>query len=394
MRLLLILSLFILYAHSCYDLEHTFYINEIFALCGFIAYIRYQYYKQLKFDMRNPISVLNWFLVVLFLRIVLSLILNEEFNFYIFLRTISVFYSVFIFFLGIYVANNIKISRYVYYPYSIIAAMAGGLWALGLSVILYQGKINRLYMILSVTLGLFIYSRIVNNENTVLCIVLTWLLFFMVEKKYGFLQYIRNYSSRILLFTVFFAIFFIYFIYGDMFKTFTTYGIESIGTDIDKNMYWRLMYWYYLIEQTINHYALLGIGFGNALFSLNNPILEGWLHNELTKPNQYIEYVLGPHNSLIFLFARTGFLGLISFLLVLSSFFKYFLKYIFINPKFIYVFIAINVAMIFNVVLGSPMGSIMYWMSVGLSYGYITIEKNGYRNHSTNCRLVKRPNFL
>jgi O-antigen ligase len=351
-------------------LEHDFYINEIFALCGFIVYIYHQYYKQLKFNINNPISVLNWFLIILFLRIVLSLILNPEFDLYTFARTISVFYSVFIFFLGIHIANNITISRYAYYPYLIATALMGWFQGLYVSIILYQGKVNKLFKISLLLAGVFLFAR--TERLTTLYILLLWAVWFLFERKQNLLSVLQKRMVRIVCASVLLSILFIYFSYRDTFIQFSNYGYDTFGSDVDDNSYWRLMYWYYLIEQTINQHVLLGIGFGTKIFNFNDPVIQGWLYNS---ENAYMEYVLGPHNSLIFLFTRTGLLGLISFLLVLSSFAKYFLKHININRKCMYVYIAINIVMLFNVTLESPFFSICYWAALGLAYGYLNKEK-------------------
>ena len=361
-------------------MEHGFYINEIFALCGFIVYIYRKYYKQLRFDIKNPISVLNWFLIILFLRIVLSLILNPVFDLYIFLRTISVFYSVFIFFLGIHIANNIKINCYTYYPYLIAAAVAGWFHGLYISVILYQGKVNRLFIISLLLAGVAILIRVEGNSSTTMCILAFWIVWFLLEKKQNLLFILRKRMVMILFISVLSSILFIYFSYKDTFIQFSNHGYDVFGNDIDRNSYWRLMYWYFLIEQTVIKYFLLGIGFGVKMFSHNESVIQGWLVNNTD--NDYMEYVLGPHNSLIFLFTRTGLLGLITFLLVLSSFAKYFLKYININRKYMYVYIAINMVMLFNVTLESPFFSIYYWTALGLAYGYLNKEKSVLKNVS------------
>jgi hypothetical protein len=371
MKLILSLLLFVFCIHSFYDLEHDFYINEIFALCGFIVYIYHQYYKQLKFNINNPISVLNWFLIILFLRILLSLILVSEFDLYIFARTISVFYSVFIFFLGIHIANNITISRYAYYPYLIATALIGWFQGLYVSIILYQGKINKLFKISLLLAGVSLLAR--TERLTTLYILLLWAVWFFFERKQNLLSVLQKRMVRIVCASVLLSILFIYFSYRDTFIQFSNNGYDMFGTDVDNNSYWRLMYWYYLIEQTINQYVLLGIGFGTKLYNYNNPMLQGWL--DVNLDNDYMEYILGPHNSLIFLFTRTGLLGLVSFLLVLSSFAKYFFKHININRKYMYVYIAINIIMLFNVVLESPFFSIHYWTTLGLAFGYLNKEK-------------------
>jgi O-antigen ligase len=382
MKLLSILLLLILCAHSFYNLEHGFYINEIFALYGFIVYISRKYYKQLKFDINNPISVLNWFLIILFLRIVLSLILNTVFDLYIFLRTISVFYSVFIFFLGIHIANNIKINRYIYYPYLIATALVGWFHGLYISVILYQGKVNRLFIISLLLAGGGMLIR--EDKLTTFCILLLWIIWFLFEKKQNLLSILRKRMGIILFISVLSSILFIYFAYKDTFIQFSNHGYDVFENDIDRNSYWRLMYWYYLIEQTINQYVFWGMGFGGKIFSHNESAIQGWLVNNFD--NDYMEYVLGPHNSLIFLFTRTGLLGLVAFLLVLSAFAKYFIKHININRKYMYIYIAINMVMLFNVTLESPFFSIYYWTALGLAYGYLNKEKFilKYKNKKIN----------
>jgi len=376
LRFLLILLLVVFGIHLWFDLEHSIYINEIFSLLGFFVYCQQKYYKQIRFNIQNPISVLNWFLIILFLRIVLSLILNNEFNGYVFLRTISIFYSIFIFFLGLYVADKLIINKYLYYPYLILSSLIGRFYAFSFSIILYQGKVNKTFKIFLILATAVLFFR-VEDSSTTLVMLLCWVFYFTIEKRKKLLLFIQKKTFSILFIIVLIIISFIYLFYGDTFMNFAYYGYGVFGDEIDGNLYWRLMYWYYTIEHTIQENILIGVGFGTKLFSLKNPLLQGWLHaGEFTKPNAYIEYVLGPHNSLIFLFARTGIIGLTSFILLLSSFLKYFLKNRYVNQRYMYVFIAINIAMVFNVILESPTLSIFYWFNLGLCFGYLNQSIN------------------
>jgi hypothetical protein len=368
-RILSTIFLIILSIHSFYDLEHQFYVNEIFALCGFFIYFRYKYYLQIKFDINNPVSALNWFLIVLLFRISLSLIVNPDFNSYVFLRTISIFYSVFIFFLGIFVVNKIKNIKIFCYPYLIATAVIGSFHGLYITLILYQKKVTKIFKIVIILSGLGMVIRAGGNSLTTICILSAWILYFFYEANQKKLLNIK-YIGYILFSSVGFALIFIYIYYKNTFSDFTYYGYSVFGDNIDTNIYWRLMYWYYSIEQTIEHHFLLGIGFGTKIYDLSDPMVSGWLpHGKDVNP--YIEYVHGPHNSLIFIFVRTGIIGLIVFLSVLTSFLNYFFKYQKINIKYICVFIAVNIVMFFNVTLESPRFSIYYWMCMGLSYGYL-----------------------
>jgi hypothetical protein len=144
---------------------------------------------------------------------------------------------------------------------------------------------------------------------------------------------------------------------------------------IDGNTTWRLVIWEQIVVEKFPS-NLFGIGFGT-------PMLKYYPIEDYKKLSA-LPYVMGGHNSFVYLFGR---LGIIFLLLIIPVFITVFGEY-FYNKQFYYAnnqvlifwsFFIITVMALFNPILESPMFASAYWMLLGFTarciYNRKLIEK-------------------
>ena len=130
---------------------------------------------------------------------------------------------------------------------------------------------------------------------------------------------------------------------------------------LDPNNTWRLVLWkQFLID--LFPANILGIGFGT-------PAIHYFPVADMNNVNS-LPYVLGAHNSFIYLFSRLGIIYLLLMVLIYSKIFKeYFYQkqyYKSNNEVFIfYSFFAISIISLFNPTLESPIFAGGYWLVLG-----------------------------
>jgi hypothetical protein len=131
---------------------------------------------------------------------------------------------------------------------------------------------------------------------------------------------------------------------------------------IDPNSTWRLILWKQSIVDRFPE-NIPGIGFGTPMYKYY-PI-------EDPAKLQHLPYVMGAHNSFVYVFARLG-IGFVAGILfiyhqVLKSFFR--IKKHSINNRellFFYSFFAASFIAFFNPALESPIYAVGYWIILGL----------------------------
>jgi hypothetical protein len=130
---------------------------------------------------------------------------------------------------------------------------------------------------------------------------------------------------------------------------------------IDGNTTWRLVIWKQIIT---DHFPanIFGLGFGTPMLKYF-PIEDS---RKLAK----LPYVMGGHNSFIYLFGRLGIVFILLMLIIYISVFKeYFYKksyYYTTDQIFIFwSFFVITVMALFNPILESPLFASTYWMLLG-----------------------------
>jgi hypothetical protein len=132
--------------------------------------------------------------------------------------------------------------------------------------------------------------------------------------------------------------------------------------DLDPNNTWRLVLWKQIL---VDHFPqnIFGIGFGT-------PAVAYYPVADFSKLDT-LPYVLGAHNSFIYLFGRLGIVYLLLIVPVHVIIFKeyFFHKFYYRNNNGIllfYSFFAISMITLFNPTLESPIFAAGYWLVLGL----------------------------
>lgn len=130
---------------------------------------------------------------------------------------------------------------------------------------------------------------------------------------------------------------------------------------LDPNSTWRLVIWKQLIIDLFPN-NIIGIGMGT-------PALKYHPVEDYSKLDT-LPYVLGGHNSFVYLFARLGILYIIFTILIYNIIIKEYFRYkeYYIKQKhhlIFYSFIAITFIALFNPTLESPIYASSYWFLLG-----------------------------
>lgn len=145
--------------------------------------------------------------------------------------------------------------------------------------------------------------------------------------------------------------------------------------NIDGNSTWRLVMWNQLLVDDFPA-NIFGMGFGT-------PVLKYYPVEDYDKLAT-LPYVMGGHNSYIYLFARLGIvyvlLMLFIYVAILKEYFYYKAWYFANNHVLIFwSFFTISMIAMFNPVLESPIYSSAYWMLLGFTAAAIYNRKRHYQ---------------
>jgi len=148
---------------------------------------------------------------------------------------------------------------------------------------------------------------------------------------------------------------------------------------IDGNTTWRLVIWEQILVEKFPA-NIIGVGFGTPMLKYY-PIED---YNKLST----LPYVMGGHNSFIYLFGRLGLLYLLCiipvYITVFREYFYYKQFYYSKNQVLIFwSFFSITVMAFFNPILESPVFASGYWMLLGLLARCIYNRKLSEKNLST-----------
>jgi hypothetical protein len=132
---------------------------------------------------------------------------------------------------------------------------------------------------------------------------------------------------------------------------------------LDPNSTWRLILWKQVL---VDHFPanLFGIGFGTPMFK--------YFPIEDFSKIQSLPYVLGAHNSYVYLFGR---LGLPYFLLIVAIYIRVFKEYFYYKAYYyenkqiliFWSFFAATIIALFNPALESPVYAGAYWLLLGFT---------------------------
>ena len=372
LKLLSITIIFILfYIHSFFNIERYIFINELFSILGFALYFKKGIWKT-KYSNNKLIFLFNLIILYLLVNLLFSILFSTA-GYYEFFRTTVIIYSAFSMFVGFYlfpkILDFLKKIKYL----SVLFSISTDRFSLIIPFLSFEKSNNKTSFFIFSLLLLLQYFLYGSSTQLLTLICLICLFFFSTKLE----VLLRSRSVKIVVF--FFALIapiLYFYLFENIYSKFIFVGYDLFGLDPDNNAYWRLMYWFKLISQLLNESPLFGIGFGSKLFENNAPELWWLVVTEKSRESDIIPFVLGPHNSIIFILARTGFVGYMLFLVFLYSLFSKLLSVFNKRQDFSFLasFILVNITMLFNVVLESPIWAVNYWVVIGLCCYYVRQE--------------------
>ena len=373
----IIFIIILLYIVSPWFFEKKLLFNELISLIG----ISILFYKKFKIEKS---LITKWFLCILLLGILHSLtsVFRAD-KIYYYLRNSVILYSMFSFFIGYYLYNygitflskfrsllNIYIITFLFYPISTFFFERFSMSNFFPSI----AKIFNRKLILPILILLnIVYS--INYESATTMLLSGIYFFIWICPSYKFFKNI----FLIAFFTaaVFFAIAIPFItINPSHYSYYNTIAIYEVINShpilaLDPNSTWRLVIWKQLIVDLFPN-NIIGIGFGT-------PALKYFPIEDIKKLDT-LPYVLGGHNSFIYLFARLGILFIVFITLIYNNIFKEYFnykKYYFHNYSILifYSFLAVTFIALFNPVLESPIYSSSYWLILGFLAKVISLRQ-------------------
>ena len=374
-----IFSLAVCYIITPWIFEKQFLFNEILAVTGLIILG----YKRFKTG-SDMISICMIFLLAWCgLHLITSVFLNDSFIYYI--RNAVIAYSMFSFFIGFYLLKYVggyvkRIRNFLrYYIGFFLFVKTPMLFErYGVSTLfpaLFKNARHALIPVLLIIINI-IYAF--TYQSSTAMVIALFLFFLFISPGYKFFKQT---------FTVLFVAFLILFFYlhpnlsriKNQFSTNNNKGIQEVMDShpllsVDGNTTWRLVIWDQILFDRFPK-NLYGIGFGT-------PMLE-YYPIEDPRKLKTLPYVLGGHNSYIYLFGRLGLVYLFIMLVIYTKIFKeyFYFKDVYYSNNQIFIFwgfFAITIIALFNPVLESPLFASAYWLLLGLTarciYNRNTIE--------------------
>ncbi|WP_026897751.1 O-antigen ligase family protein [Daejeonella oryzae] len=363
-----ILIIFILYP----NIERIVFINEIFVLMGLMLLVRnYKtYYKKTEIALN---AILFYILYGLIYSLISFLFLKVSTN-YEFIRTLPIWYSSFAFFLGIEFINRIDFKKWFGGLRANIFLIALTFIAPGrltnqilLPISLVNSKTAKYFLLISTLF--FVYKGGATSY-----VSLAVLLVVSIIKNKKFMRFLTSKFTITVILAGFTAL--VWYVQ----KTYGTFLVNSnyevFQNIVDNNTIWRFMFWVYEFKINIYNNPIFGIGFGTPLFDLSRIPL--FITSD--DGSRMTPYTLGTHNSLIFILVRLGIVGLLPILILFGKL----LKDYFWNKNFglqnvcFNMFLFIGVAMLFNVIMESPVYGGIFWVVTGMFYQSLQIKKKIY----------------
>jgi len=372
-----IFVMLVLYMLSPWLFEKYFFFNEFISLIGFCVFL----YKGLKLPVKHIGLCVTLMLGLGLFHLVVS-ITNYD-SFYYYLRNSVIIYSIFSFFIGYYlfmyferflekIKNTLRVYVYgsVLIPIHVfILDRFNGIVFFGLLVSNYRYQI----LVMSIAAWCFIYG-FTHSSLTALIASAFFLLLAFIKNYYSFKWF------ALLSFVVFWLLMFYLNPYLELIKfnysPYDEYAIYQVINShpllkIDANNTWRLVLWKQVIIDMFPQ-NLIGIGFGT-------PLLKYFPIENLEKLD-ILPYVIGTHNSYIYLLGRLGIISSAIFLYLYHIIFKEYFTYKNYYHKNRYLlyfasFFGITLIAAFNPVLESPIYASTYWFTLGLVGAAIKARK-------------------
>ncbi len=365
----IIFTVALCYIISPWFFERNFFFNEILAATGGAIFL----YKGCRFG-RDHISIA----IILLLcwggvHLVISLFRMDHIYYY--LRNTVILYSIMSFFLGYYLLKYLSgffseiISFFRFYLITLLfVPLSTLLFERFSTATLFPGLFRnvRHSIVPLLLIGLNVVHAINYESSTAMLVAMFFALVF-ISPGYKFFKQLS------LVAFLAFTILFIYLLPNlalikNNYSSFTYNAIYDVINShpilaIDGNSTWRLVLWKQIVLDQFPM-NLFGLGFGT-------PLLKYFPVEDFSKLDS-LPYVLGAHNSFVYLFGR---LGIVYILIILSIYSKIFREYFYYkiyyrqnNEWLIFLsFFAISIISLFNPTLESPIFAGTYWLLLGLT---------------------------
>jgi len=378
----LILTIALLYIISPWFFEKKMLFNELLAGTGFLLLV----YK--RFVVGKGIISLCIIFLLLWCGVHSIVSLGRMDSLYYYLRNMVIAYSIMSFFVGYYLLkylpgyiNRIRkwlrlyIGIFLFIPLPRYLFERFGMATL-FPVLFRKAKghyVPFLILLINVIYG-FTYSSLTS------LILAVFYMFLFICPGYKFFR--QSITVAFLAFTILF----IYLIpYLSIISIhFSPYGYNAILEvmrsnrilSIDGNSTWRLVLWKQVIVDQFPA-NIFGLGFGT-------PMIKYYPVEDYSKLAT-LPYVLGSHNSYVYLFGRLGIVYILLIAPVYTCIFReyfYFKRYYYANNQiFIFwSFFAVSMIALFNPALESPIYASAYWMILGFTARAIYNRKYAHKN--------------
>jgi len=365
----LIFFMAVCYIITPWFFERRLLFNEWLALAGFLILG----YKRFKIG-RDRISICIVLLLAWCSVHLLTSIIRKD-SFYYYLRNAVIAYSIFTFFIGFYCLKYLeafvtgirKILRYYIGVFLFIPLPLVFYERYGVSTLfpaLFKNARYRFLPVLLIFMNL-LYSYTYDSSTALMIAAFLFLVF--ISTGYKFFKQ----SVIIVLLTI--TVLFIYLqpnleLIRNHFNPYTRTAIKEVMRSnkllaIDGNSTWRLVLWNQIIVDNFPA-NILGLGFGT-------PMINYYPIKDYTKL-QTLPYVMGAHNSFIYLFGRLGIIYLLLIIPVYITLFKDYFnnkKYYYSNNQILifWSFFVVTVIALFNPALESPLFASGYWLLLGFT---------------------------
>ena len=383
---------FIFFAVICYIITPWFFekkllLNELFAATGLflLAYNR--------FKMGNDVISICMTVLLAWCGVHLITSLPRQDSLYYYFRNSVIAYSMFSFFIGFYLLKYLgsfiswirNILRYYIGIFLFIPLPLTFYERYGISTLfpsLFKNARHRLLPTLLIIMNL-IYAFTYKSATATMIAAFLFLIF--ISTGYNFFKQI------IAICLLAFVLLFIYLqpnlsLIKNKFSPKTTDGITEVMhsnrlLSIDGNTTWRMVIWKQIIVDKFPG-NLFGLGFGT-------PVLKYYPIEDYSKLST-LPYVMGGHNSFVYLFGR---LGIVFILLIIPIYVTVFKEY-FYNKQYYYTnseififwsFFIITVMAMLNPIIESPMFASAYWILLGFVARSIYNRKLSDKNYLPLC---------
>ncbi len=383
-----IFTIAVLYIISPYFFERKLLFNEILSAIGFLLLVS----KRFRID-KDHINIafallLGWGAV----HAIVSLARMDSLYFY--FRNLVILYSMMGFFIGYYLFRYL--GAYIKKIRSLLRAIIGVFIFIPLPRILFErfgvamlfpalfknaaAKSTSLLLIAMCIIYAFVYS-----SSTSALVAMFFMLLFISP---GYRFFMQTMFCVFVAFTVVFIYLhpnlalisykFTFFSENPIYNVIRSHPLLSI----DGNSTWRLVLWNELIVDDFPG-NLFGLGFGTSA-------LKYYPVEDYAKLDT-LAYVLGGHNSYIYLFARLGIVYVFITLYIYGVVFKeyfYHKKYYLANNEALifWSFFIMSIIAMFNPALETPIYASAYWMLLGFTARAIHNRKMITRIHENTVR--------